>query len=65
MKSNFLVSEMLNIWQMIALPKHPTVIPIQLGEPEFQRAGGPGVGNANETECILIRYKKNSVFSSD
>lgn len=45
---------------MMALPKHPTVIPIQLGQPEFQRAGGPGVGNANERECILIRYKKNS-----
>lgn len=45
---------------MMALPKHPTVIPIQLGQPEFQTAGGPGVGNANERESILIRHKKNS-----
>lgn len=51
-RSHFLATEMLNSWQMMALPKHPKEIPIQLGQPELQTAGGPGMGNANKTESI-------------
>lgn len=43
----FRASEMLNSWQMRALPKHPKVIPTQLGQPALQTARKPEIENAN------------------
>lgn len=61
--AKFLVSEMSNCSQMMALIKHPKFIPIQWGQPELQAARRPRIGNANGKESILIRYKKNSKAS--